>query len=76
MFTGRHKTQRMVSALTLLERYHEYGDEILNYNVGVTGAEIWASFVNVEIKGQSKECMYPIHQTSRKSLNKCSLPES
>jgi hypothetical protein len=27
MLTGEHKTQRMASALTFLERYHKDGDE-------------------------------------------------
>jgi hypothetical protein len=42
-------------ALTFLERSHKEGDEFLNYTVPVTGDEIWASFVNVETKEQSKQ---------------------
>jgi hypothetical protein len=30
MLTGVHKMQRMASALTFLERYHQDGDEFLN----------------------------------------------
>jgi hypothetical protein len=45
MLTGAHKTQRMVSALTFLERYHKDGDEFVNHIVRVTGDETWVSFV-------------------------------
>jgi hypothetical protein len=48
-------TQRMASALFLLERYHKDSDEFLNHIVRVTGDETWVSFVNFETKGQSKQ---------------------
>jgi hypothetical protein len=50
MHTGAHKTHRMASTLTFLERYYKDGDELLSHIVGVTGDETWVSFVNVEIK--------------------------
>jgi hypothetical protein len=53
MFTGAHKTQRMASALTFLERYHKDGDEFLN-NI-VTGDKTWVSFQNFEIKQQPRQ---------------------
>jgi hypothetical protein len=55
MFTGAHKTQRISSALTLLEQYHKYGVEFLNHIARVAGDETWTSFVNVETKEQSKQ---------------------
>jgi hypothetical protein len=58
MITGVHKKQRMDAALPFLERYHKDGDEFLNHIVRVTGDETWVSFVNVEIKGQSKQWMH------------------
>ena len=51
MLTGVHKTQRMASALTFLQRYHDEGDEFLDKIV--TGDETWVKFVNVETKEQS-----------------------
>jgi hypothetical protein len=45
MLTFAHKTQRMASALTFLERSHKDGDEFLSHIVGVTGDETWVSFV-------------------------------
>jgi hypothetical protein len=51
---GAHKTQRMASGSTFLVQYHKDGDEFLNHVVGVTGDEIWVSFMNVAIKEQSK----------------------
>jgi hypothetical protein len=48
MLTGAHKTQRLTSALTFLERYHKAGDELLNHIVRVTGDKTWVSFVDVE----------------------------
>jgi len=51
MLTDVHKTQRMASALTFLQRYHDEGDEFLDKIV--TGDEIWVKFVNVETKEQS-----------------------
>jgi hypothetical protein len=58
MLTGAHKTQRMASALSFLERYHKDSDEFLNHIVGVTGDESSVSFVNVETKEQSKRWMH------------------
>jgi hypothetical protein len=54
MLMSAHKTQRMASALTSLERYHKYGDEFPNYIARVTVDVTWVSFVNVETKEQSK----------------------
>ena len=48
MLTGVYKTQRMGSALTFLQRYHDEGDEFLDKIV--TGDETWVRFVNVETK--------------------------
>jgi hypothetical protein len=50
ILTGAHKTQRMASALTYLERHHKDGDEFLSHIVRVTGDETWISFMNVETK--------------------------
>jgi hypothetical protein len=44
----------MASALTILERYHKEGYELLNHIVRVTGDETLVSFVNAETKEQSK----------------------
>jgi hypothetical protein len=76
MLTGAHKMQRMASALTFLELYHKDGDEFLSHIVQVTGDETWVSFVNVEIKEQSKQWMRTYYQIHQKSLNKRRLPES
>jgi hypothetical protein len=55
MLTGAHKTQRMASALTFLERYHRDGDGFLSHIIiRVTSDETWVSFVNIETKEQSK----------------------
>jgi hypothetical protein len=61
MLTDAHKTERMASALILLERYHKDGDEFLNHIVRVTGDKIWVSL--------SSGCIH-IHQTCGKSFNK------
>jgi hypothetical protein len=59
MLTGVHKTQRMALALTFfLERYHKDGNEFLSHSIQVTGDETCISFVNVEIKQQSKQWMH------------------
>jgi hypothetical protein len=55
VLTSAHKTQRMASALTFLERYHSNGGEILSHIVRVTDDKTWVSFVNAETKKQSKE---------------------
>jgi hypothetical protein len=41
-----------------LKRYHKAGDEFLSRIVGVTDDKTWASFVNIETKGQSKQWMH------------------
>jgi hypothetical protein len=56
MLTDFHKTQRMVSALTFLQRYHDEGDEFLDKTV--TGDETWVKFVNVETIEQSRQWMH------------------
>jgi hypothetical protein len=58
MLTGEHKTQRMVSALTCLGRYHINGDEFINHIIRVTGDKTWILFVNVETKEQLKQWMH------------------
>jgi acyl-CoA thioesterase len=58
MITGAHKTQRMASALTFLERHHEDGDKFFNHIVQAVGDETWVSFVNVETEEQSKKWMH------------------
>jgi hypothetical protein len=63
MLTGAHKTQRMTSALTFLERHQKDADET------------WVSFVNDEIKEQSKQWIHTHSPNSPKSLSKRCLPE-
>jgi hypothetical protein len=58
MPTGAHKTKKMASAFTFLERYHKNGYEFLSHIVRVTGDETWVSCVNVETKEQSKQWMH------------------
>jgi hypothetical protein len=58
MFTGTHKTQRIASALTSLERNHKYGDKFLNHIMVATGDETWVSFIKAETKEQSKRWMH------------------
>jgi hypothetical protein len=70
---GAHQMQRMTSALTFLEQYHEDGDEFLSHFVRVTGDETWASFVNTETKEQSKQWMHT-HLKKLKKFKKCCLP--
>jgi hypothetical protein len=41
MLIGVHKTQWVTSALTFVERYHKYDDELINQIVRVTGDETW-----------------------------------
>jgi hypothetical protein len=53
-----HKTQRITSALTFLERYHRDGGECLSHIIRVAGYETWVSYLNIEIKGQSKHWMH------------------
>jgi hypothetical protein len=76
MLTGAHKTQRMASALPLLERYHKDGDEILNYITRVTGHETCDSFVNVETNEKSKQHKYTHSPNKLKKIKKRCLPES
>jgi len=56
MFTDVHKTQRMASALTFLQRYHDEGDKFLDKIV--TGDETWVKFVNVETNEQFRQWMH------------------
>jgi hypothetical protein len=58
-----HKTQRMASALTCLERYYKDGDEFLSHIIRVTGDETWVSFVNAETKSSQSNGYTHIHQT-------------
>jgi hypothetical protein len=49
---GAHKTLRMASALTFLERYQRDGDEFLNQII--TGDKTWVSFVNINTHSPKK----------------------
>jgi transposase len=73
MLTSAHKTQRIASDLTRLERYHKDGDEFLSHIARVTGGEIWVSFVNVETKEQSKQWMHTHSLNKLNILNECCL---
>lgn len=53
MLTDVHKTKRLSSALTFLERYHNDGDDFLSQIV--TGDETWVAYVTPESKQQSME---------------------
>lgn len=63
MLTEVHKTKRLSSALTFLERYHEEGDDFLGQIV--TGDETWVAYVTPESKQQSMEWR---HSTSPKKV--------
>jgi hypothetical protein len=58
MLKGAHKTQRMASGFTFIERYHKDDDEFLSHIIRVTGDETWVSFVNLETNEQSKQWMH------------------
>jgi hypothetical protein len=70
---GSHRTQKMASALTCLERYHKDGSEFLSHIVRATGEETWVSFVNVETKEQPKQWMHT-HSPNKTKMFKQSLP--
>ncbi|GFY00653.1 HTH_48 domain-containing protein [Trichonephila clavipes] len=53
MLTVEHKTKRLGSALSFLERYSNEGDDFLSRIV--TGDEIWVALVTPESKQQSME---------------------
>ena len=53
MLTEAHKTRRLGSALTFLERYRAEGDDFLSQIV--TGDETWVAYVTPESKQQSME---------------------
>jgi hypothetical protein len=55
---GCTQMQGMASALAFLERCHKDGNEFLSHIIQVTGDETRVSFVNVEIKEQSKQWMH------------------
>jgi hypothetical protein len=55
MLMGVHKTNRMASDLTLLQRYHKDDDKFLSHIERVTGDETLVSCVNPETKEQSKQ---------------------
>jgi hypothetical protein len=69
---GAQKMQRMASALTVLERYHKDGDEILSHIVRVTGDETWVSFVNVETKVKSKQWLHTHSPNKSKTFKQMS----
>jgi spore coat polysaccharide biosynthesis protein SpsF (cytidylyltransferase family) len=58
MLTGCAQNAENGCVFDVLERYHKYGDESLNYVVRVTGDETWVSFVNVETQEHSKQWMH------------------
>jgi len=64
--TDLHKTQRMGSALTFLQRYWEEGDKFLDRIV--TGDETWVQFVNAETKEQSKQWIHTQSPNKPKKL--------
>jgi uncharacterized protein YbcV (DUF1398 family) len=72
MLTGAHKTQRMASALTLLERCRKDGDEFFNHMVQVTGDVTWVLIVNVETKEQSKQWIHTHSPTKMKKFKQTS----
>jgi hypothetical protein len=57
--TGAHKTQKMASSLTSLERCYKH-DEFLSHMVRVTTDETWLSFVNVKTEERSKQWMHSL----------------
>jgi hypothetical protein len=74
MLLGGHKMQRMTSALTFLDQYHEDGNEFLSHIIQVTGNETWVSFVNVETKEWSMQWMQTHSPNKPKKFKR--LPES
>jgi hypothetical protein len=59
LLTGEHKMQRMALAFVdffraISQRWRRF----LNHIVRATGDATWVSFVNVETKEQSKQCMH------------------
>jgi hypothetical protein len=70
MLSDVHKTQRMASALTFLQRYHNEGDEF--FDRIVTGDETWVKFVNVETKEQPRQWIQT-HSTNKPRKFKQSL---
>ncbi|GFV74790.1 histone-lysine N-methyltransferase SETMAR [Trichonephila clavipes] len=53
MLTDEHKTKRLSSTLSFLERYSNEGDDFLSHIV--TGDEKWVAYVTPESKQQSME---------------------
>jgi hypothetical protein len=74
MLSGEHKTQRVASALTFLERHHKDGDEFLHHIIRVTDDQTWVSFLNAETKENSKNWMHSHSTNKPKILNKRCLP--
>jgi hypothetical protein len=58
MLPGAHKTKRMYSTLTFVERCHNDGKNFFSHIVQATDDETWVSYVNVETKEQSKQWMH------------------
>ncbi|GFW49368.1 histone-lysine N-methyltransferase SETMAR [Trichonephila clavipes] len=56
MLTDEHKTKRLGSALSFLERYSNEGEDFLSHIV--TGDETWVAYVTPESKQQSMEWRY------------------
>uniref|UniRef100_A0A2S2QK27 Histone-lysine N-methyltransferase SETMAR n=1 Tax=Sipha flava TaxID=143950 RepID=A0A2S2QK27_9HEMI len=56
MLSDTHKTRRMTSALTFLERYHNEGEDFLKSIV--TGDETWILHDTPETKQQSQQWMH------------------
>jgi hypothetical protein len=72
ILTVVHKTQRMASVLTFLERCHEDGNEFLHHIVRVRGDETWISLPNVETKERSKQWMHTHSPSKTKKFKQTS----
>lgn len=66
MLTKEHKTKRLGSALTFLERYHAEGDDFLNQVL--TGDETCVAYVTPETKQQSMEWRHSTSPTRMKTI--------
>jgi uncharacterized damage-inducible protein DinB len=60
--------------LDFLEQYHKDGDELLNHIIRVD--EIWISFMNVEIKEQSKQSIHSHSPNKPKKFKQTSARKS
>jgi hypothetical protein len=74
MLTDFHKTQRMASALRLLQRCYDEGDEFLDKIV--TGDETWVKFVIVKPKSSLDNGSTHIYRINPGNSNSCWQRES